>query len=374
MGWFTNPKRAWYNFWYHRTSVSLYRLFGYKPSKLACFFALTFSTFFSLLTLPLDVASTCYKVGKSRRIRRSRASGRGGHGGGRGSGYGSGYGSGGGDGLGGGSDFGSGSFGSSSSGIGSGCGSRDSLGGGDGLGNSSGDGLGSRSPNGLGGGQSSQSDGLGESRAFVSQARNNPSLRISVDSETTSESRESSEDYNPRTESKTKTNSSSTGKRSAKAEEPKQQESPEKPVKLPWVKSKEQMGRVACTYEEEDKPIVSLTVPKEVPSENTPKSTPKNSKDQYIRKRMFIHNTMPAADGLQVGDYLEIVSVPTPEDKGAIALHSSSGIVGYLPLADRAPYAACLKLGRLVYAVVSDISSGEEGKKYEIETWYGTKE
>ena len=28
IGWWKNPKKAWYNFWYYRTSVSVYRILG----------------------------------------------------------------------------------------------------------------------------------------------------------------------------------------------------------------------------------------------------------------------------------------------------------------------------------------------------------
>ena len=45
MGWWRDPKRAFYNWWYYRTSVSLPRLLGYKPSKLAFFCAMLFSIF-----------------------------------------------------------------------------------------------------------------------------------------------------------------------------------------------------------------------------------------------------------------------------------------------------------------------------------------
>ncbi len=114
-------------------------------------------------------------------------------------------------------------------------------------------------------------------------------------------------------------------------------------------------------------PLVKPVAPRK---EDDPKSTPKHEKDQYIRKRMMICDITPEAESLHVGDYLDIVSAPTPEDKGAIALRASSGIVGYLSRTDCAPYVACLKLGRRVYAVVSEITHNDGQNVYDIETWY----
>ncbi len=119
----------------------------------------------------------------------------------------------------------------------------------------------------------------------------------------------------------------------------------------------------AATFEPLVKPVAAR-------KEDDPKTTPKHEKDQYIRKRMMLCDTTPEAESLCVGDYLNIIAAPTPDDAGAIALCTLSGTVGYLSRTDRAPYAACLKLGRRVYAAVSEITSGEEGKRYEVETWY----
>lgn len=68
MGWWRDPKRALYNWWYYRTSVSIPRLLGYKPSKLAFFCAMLFSTTISIAVAPFDAI---YAATKAHRIRKS---------------------------------------------------------------------------------------------------------------------------------------------------------------------------------------------------------------------------------------------------------------------------------------------------------------
>ena len=127
------------------------------------------------------------------------------------------------------------------------------------------------------------------------------------------------------------------------------------------------------------KPITPLYQPKEEPDENTPKSTPKNEKDQYIRKRLIIAGAsycdQDVLDKLTVGSYLDLVAEPdNPYDKGAVMLTHEGEKVGYVAKADRAPYAACLRLGRPVYGVVTDIVYEANTMKYEFETWFGQKD
>ena len=62
MGWWRNPRKAWYNFWYHRSSVSVYDILGCKPSRGACFFAMMIASAFSIIALPVDVVSSGVKA------------------------------------------------------------------------------------------------------------------------------------------------------------------------------------------------------------------------------------------------------------------------------------------------------------------------
>ncbi|MGM9609340.1 MAG: hypothetical protein ACI3XE_03870, partial [Eubacteriales bacterium] len=73
IGWWRDPKKAWYNFWYHRTSVSLPRLLGYKPSFGACFFALIAAAVLNLCLFPVDATKTTVKAHRVRKVRKTHA-------------------------------------------------------------------------------------------------------------------------------------------------------------------------------------------------------------------------------------------------------------------------------------------------------------
>lgn len=68
MGWWRNPKKAWYNFWYHRTSISIPRMLGYKPSYGATLMAVAIASFLNVFLLPFEVTKTAKR---SRRVKRA---------------------------------------------------------------------------------------------------------------------------------------------------------------------------------------------------------------------------------------------------------------------------------------------------------------
>lgn len=76
MGWWHNPKKAAYNWWYQRTSVSAYDLGVFprrRPSKAFIGLVLGVGFLFSLFTLPVDVAKACNKGHKIKKSRKKRA-------------------------------------------------------------------------------------------------------------------------------------------------------------------------------------------------------------------------------------------------------------------------------------------------------------
>ena len=73
MGWWNNPKKAWYNFWYHRTSISIPRLLGYKPSRLSLFFAMLVASVASVFAAPVDATRAGIKAHKIKSARKARA-------------------------------------------------------------------------------------------------------------------------------------------------------------------------------------------------------------------------------------------------------------------------------------------------------------
>lgn len=44
--------------------------------------------------------------------------------------------------------------------------------------------------------------------------------------------------------------------------------------------------------------------------------------------------------------------------------------IGYVAKQDKSAFVTCLKLGRKVYGVITNIITGERTTKYEYETWF----
>ena len=76
MGWWRDPKKAWYNFWYHRTSISVYRILGCKPSRGACFFAMLCASVVSIFAAPVDATRAGVTAHKIKKERKARAEGK----------------------------------------------------------------------------------------------------------------------------------------------------------------------------------------------------------------------------------------------------------------------------------------------------------
>lgn len=73
MGWYRDPKKAWYNFWYHRTSISIPRMLGYKPSRLSMFGAMLVASVASIFAAPVDATRAGVKAHKIRTERKARS-------------------------------------------------------------------------------------------------------------------------------------------------------------------------------------------------------------------------------------------------------------------------------------------------------------
>ena len=75
MGWLRNPRKACYNWWYHRTSISIPRLLGYRPSRASFFCAMLAATAISLFMAPVDIVragAKAHKIGKAYRASRKK--------------------------------------------------------------------------------------------------------------------------------------------------------------------------------------------------------------------------------------------------------------------------------------------------------------
>lgn len=72
IGWFNDPRKAVYNWWYNRTSISVYRLFGGKASRGSCFFAFMFAAIFSIIASPVDAARAVAIARREKAKRKAR--------------------------------------------------------------------------------------------------------------------------------------------------------------------------------------------------------------------------------------------------------------------------------------------------------------
>ena len=111
------------------------------------------------------------------------------------------------------------------------------------------------------------------------------------------------------------------------------------------------------------------------PDENTPRSIPKNEKDQYIRKRMIIAGSYYCdkcvLDMLEVGSYIDLEAEPdNPYDNDAVKLLYNGQKIGYIAKEDRLAFVTCLKLARNIYGVITAIIEEDGQTKYEYETWF----
>lgn len=305
MGWWRNPKKAMYNWWYYRTSISLPRMLGYKPSRGACIFALIVGSMFNLIAFPVDAAKAGTRAHKIKKARKFRAKG-----------------------------------------------------------------AATRSNN----------------------KRNTPST--TVQSNTTSHAstnhtvssagskNTSPKQYTePRTTSspKTATRSASTTTCSTVTRKP------AVTATMTTVKpiAEEKKIKPATTgftplYTNIQPPTVDTPALPAEPDENTPKSKPKHENDRYISKRMIIAGSSycdrAVLDQLTVGTYIDLVAEPTnPHDKNAIMLTLNGEKIGYVPKSDCTAYISCLKLGRKVYGVITEITTEPFPVKYEFETWFDAK-
>jgi hypothetical protein len=76
IGWWKNPKKAWYNFWYYRTSVSIYRILGCKPSRGASFLGFFVASIISIFAAPVEATRAGVKARKIKKERKAREEGR----------------------------------------------------------------------------------------------------------------------------------------------------------------------------------------------------------------------------------------------------------------------------------------------------------
>ena len=288
MGWWRDPKRALYNWWYYRTSVSLPRLLGYKPSKLAFFCAMLFSTTISIAVAPFDAI---YAAAKAHKIRKS---------------------------------------------------------------------WNSRSK------KKSKGAKHTEKATADKKADREPSEKktVSADKPTITPSKSPSE-----RKATDKTSAKPKATAPAKA-------APAAPVKKQMQVKHEELSALYRKENASPAVLAQQETPK-VLDADAPKSKPLREADRYIRRLIlagadFCDQT--DADSLSVGTYIQLAAEPeNPKDKNAVALFYQGSKIGYVAQKDALPFAACLKLQREVYGVITGMREPDGKKEIEYETWFSGK-
>ncbi len=314
MGWWNNPKKAWYNFWYHRTSISIPRLLGYKPSRLSLFCAMLVASVASVFAAPVDATRAGIKAHKIKSARKARAE--------------------------------STAKDSSSS-------TRNSTG----SSNMGAFGNTRKSPACKSGFSATASEATNtNTRATTTLALGNASVKSSTSGRSTT-----GKPRNTTTTAKPKI-TYTPPVTLAKEEKPKQTVAFTSPV---------------YSYEP-FKPVTPPEPEVKKPDETTPKSKPKHEKDQYIRKRMIIAGSSycdeAILDRLEIGTYIELEAEPdNPYDKDAVMLMYEGEKIGYIAKKDNTPFIVCLHLNRKMYGVITDIITEQTLTKYEFETWFSSE-
>ena len=112
--------------------------------------------------------------------------------------------------------------------------------------------------------------------------------------------------------------------------------------------------------------------------ESEPKATPRSESDKYIRKRMILAHTdrcdSNARALLRVESELKVeADAENPDDPGAVKLTLDGRAVGYAAKEDRNALSTCLKLGRSIYAIITDVRLGDGEPEYEFEAFIEAK-
>jgi len=319
MGWWRDPKKAWYNWWYHRTSISIPRLLGYRPSRASFFCAMLVASVISIFAAPVDATRAGVKAHKIKTERKARAT----------------------------------SGGSRSSN--------------------------STSRTATGTTNRSSADATNRTTSYTPRTTT-LTARDTVSTQITSNTTET-KTGTPTQSSVTSTAQIKTP--STSVSKPRTTSTPKPKVTYTSTvkKDAEEKKTPTCTFSATTyscEPIKPTTPPEpevKEPDEKTPKSKPKHEGDHYIRKRMIIAGSSycdkPALDKLTIGTYFELVAEPTnPYDKDAVMLVHDGEKIGYIAKQDKLAFVTCLKLKRRIYGVITDIINEPYPTKYEFETWF----
>ena len=313
MGWWRDPKKAWYNWWYHRTSISIPRLLGYKPSRASFFCAMLVASVISIFAAPVDATRAGVKAHKIKAERKAR---------------------------------------SESSGARTSTSSRT---------NASG----------------SSRTNTGNTRTSTTSSTTSTRSPSSTESKPRTTNHTTSTYSTPRISSSstnTKPRKTATPKPKVTYTPPQRPIQDEK-AKTEFTYSSTIFSyETSKPVTPIVPPEPEVKEPDENTPKSTPKHEGDQyiRKRMIIAGSSYCDKA--ALDKLAIGTYFELVAEPTnPYDKDAVMLVHEGEKIGYIAKQDKLAFVTCLKLKRKVYGVITDIITEPYPTKYEYETWFDSE-
>jgi hypothetical protein len=310
MGWWRDPKKAWYNWWYHRTSISIPRLLGYKPSRASFFCAMLVASVISIFAAPVDATRAGVKAHKIKAERKAR---------------------------------------SESSGTRTSTSSRT---------NASGS-----SRTNTGNTRTSTTSSTTSTRSTSSTESKPRNTSQSAATYSTPRSNSSSTPSNPRNTAVPKLKVTYTPLPKTDQEEKPKSEFTYSSTIFSYETTKPVTPIV--------QPESEVKEPDENTPKSKPKHEGDQyiRKRMIIAGSSYCDKS--ALDKLTIGTYFELVAEPTnPYDKDAVMLVHDGEKIGYIAKQDKLAFVTCLKLKRRIYGVITDIITEPYPTKYEFETWF----
>ena len=311
IGWWKNPKKAWYNFWYHRTSISVYKILGCKPSRGASFCAMLVASVASIFAAPVDATRAGVKAYKIKKERKAREEGR--------------------------TTRTTTTYKTTTS-------SRATR---------------TRSDN-----TTSSSSSTKSYEVKTSTANKATTSRTS--SSTTSSYKRSSTATNPKPSTPRYTSTTIVPLVTPKVAEDKPKETYNYSFTSLFPKE-EKAVPVVPKVEEPKEP--DENTPKSKPKHEGDQYIRKR---MFIAGSSYCDKTV--LESLEVGTYFDLEAEPdNPYDKDAVKLTYNGQKIGYIAKQDHLAFVTCLKLKRNIYGVITAIKTDEHPAKYEFETWFDNK-
>lgn len=317
MGWIRDPKRAWYNFWYYRTSIGWNQILGYKPTLGSRIFSLILVSILCTVAAPVDVARAGVKAHKIKKRRKERAA------------------------------------------------KKDEQ---------------ERQARETSEAAARQKANPAAKKASVSTEKKPPQEHANTVNKTQAASTVKRADINAGREAPNAKNERKPSVPSRKSPSPRCDAAKtaailEKKTENKPKETYECSVKTLLTPTETAKPSEVKAAKERAPDENTPKSKPKQEGDQYIRKRMLIAGASycdrAVLERLQVGTYFDLALEPdNPYDKNAVKFSYQGEKIGYVAKKDQLPFVTGLKLKRKIYGVITAIVEENNQTKYEFETWF----